>query len=370
VDRVLDVDIRHRLRRLDLEVELSAGRETVALVGPSGAGKTSVLRTIAGLLRPDRGRISVDGRTVLDTGSGIDLPPEGRKVGLVFQEGALFPHLSVAGNVAYGLRGRVPRRQRAERAAAVMEQFGIADLAAVRPERLSGGERQRVALARTVAAGPSVLLLDEPVAALDPVSRAMVVNELAGHLGRLELPAILVSHDFADVAGLAGRIAVIESGRIVQEGPASELLQSPASPFVAAFTGVNYFVGLAVRRGHLTEVRTDGAPLVSTDEARGLVGAVVPPWDVALSAGRPEGSALNALEGPVTRVVTVGNRVRVTLDTRPLVVAEITEDSARRLGVEPGVRLVATWKATGTRLVPAASPLGRASPRPGPRRPH
>jgi molybdate transport system ATP-binding protein len=355
VDRVLEVDVRHRLRRLDLSVELSAGRETLALVGPSGAGKTSVLRTIAGLLRPDHGRITVEGRMVLDTGSGVDVPPEDRRVGLVFQEGALFPHLTVAGNVAFGLRGRVPRRQRAERMETVMEQFGIAHLADSRPRRLSGGERQRVALARAVAAGPSVLLLDEPVAALDPVTRAGVTTELAGHLGRLGLPAILVSHDFADVAGLAARIAVIEAGRIVQQGPASELLQAPATPFVAAFTGVNYFPGVAARRGHLTEVRTEGAVLVTTDEAEGPVGAVVPPWDVSLAATRPEGSALNALEGPVTRVVVMGNRARVTLGSRPPVVAEITEASARRLGVEPGVRLVATWKATGTRLVPDAS---------------
>jgi molybdate transport system ATP-binding protein len=353
VDRSLEVDVRHRLRRLDLSVEVAAGRETLALVGPSGAGKTSVLRAIAGLLRPDRGRITVDGRAVLDTAAGIDLPPESRGVGMVFQEGALFPHLSVAGNVAYGMRERVPRRQRGERTRAVLDQFGIGHLAGSRPDRLSGGERQRVALARTVASGPSVLLLDEPVAALDPVSRAMVTTELAGHLGRLGLPAILVSHDFADVAGLAGRIAVIEAGHIVQQGPGSELLQAPASPFVAAFTGVNYFAGVAARRGHLTEVRTDGAVLVSTEEAEGPVGAVVPPWDVSLASTRPEGSALNALDGPVTRVVTVGNRVRVTIGSRPPVVAEITEDSANRLAAAPGVRLVATWKATGTRLVPA-----------------
>jgi molybdate transport system ATP-binding protein len=353
VERVLEVDFHHRLRGLHLSVEVAAGRETLALVGPSGAGKTTVLRAIAGLLRPDRGRITVEGRAVLDTEAGVDVPPESRGVGLVFQEGALFPHLTVAGNVAYGLRGRVPRRRRGERARAVLERFGIAHLAGTRPERLSGGERQRVALARTVAAGPSVLLLDEPVAALDPVSRALVTSELVRHLARLGLPAILVSHDFTDVAGLAGRIAVIEAGRIVQQGPASELLQAPASPFVAAFTGVNYFAGVASRRGHLTEVRTNGALLVSTEEAEGAVGAVVPPWDVSLAATRPEGSALNALEGPVTRVAALGNRVRVTIGSRPPVVAEITEDSAKRLAVSPGLRLVATWKATGTRLVPA-----------------
>lgn len=354
MDPFLEARVGHRLTRLDLDVELAVGRETLALVGPSGAGKTSFLRAIAGLLRPHRGRIAVGGLLVLDTERGVDVPPERRRVGLVFQEGALFPHLTVAGNVGYGLRRRVSRGDRPGRVEAVLGRFGIAHLATARPTLLSGGERQRVALARSVAADPSVMLLDEPVAALDPATRASVTTELAGHLRTLGLPTILVSHDFSDVVGLADRVAVIEGGRIVQEGRASELLQAPASPFVAAFTGVNYFAGIARRRGHVTEVRADGALIVSTDEADGPVGAVVPPWDVSLAATRPQGSALNALEGPVSRVVAVGNRVRVTLGSRPPVVAEVTEDSATRLGISPGTRLVATWKATGTRLVPAS----------------
>jgi molybdate transport system ATP-binding protein len=353
VDPVLEVELRHRLSRLDLAADLAVGHETLALIGPSGSGKSSVLRAVAGLLRPQRGRVVVGGRVLLDTDRGVDVPPEERRVGLVFQEGALFPHLTVARNVGYGIRGGASRPQRAAQVRRVLERFAIGHLASARPGRLSGGERQRVALARAVAAEPDVLLLDEPVAALDPGTRVGVTTELAGHLRSLGLPSVLVSHDAADVVGLADRIAVIEAGRIVQRGTAAELLQAPASPFVAAFTGVNYFRGVAARRGHVTEVRTEGAILTSTDEAEGPVGAVVPPWDVSLSASRPEGSALNALEGPVARVVTVGNRVRVTVGSRPPIVAEITEDSARRLDVAPGVPLVATWKATGTRLVPS-----------------
>jgi molybdate transport system ATP-binding protein len=353
MEPALEAELGHRLSRLELAVELRAGRETIGLVGPSGAGKSSVLRALAGLLRPDRGRIAVEGRTLLDTSRGIDVPPEVRRIGLMFQEGALFPHLSVFRNVAYGMRGRLPRQEVGARVNSLLRRFGIDSLARARPMAISGGERRRVALARAVAADPAVLLLDEPLAALDPATKADVAGELAGHLDALGLPTILVSHDVAEVVGLADRIAVMEEGRVVQVGTAADLVQAPASPFVAAFTGVNYFAGTAVRRGSVTEVRIDGAALVSTDHAEGPVGAVVPPWDVSLSARRPEGSALNALEGPVARMAAVGNRVRVTLASHPPVVAEITEESARRLEVAPGIRLVATWKATGTRLVPA-----------------
>ncbi len=326
-------------------------------MGPSGAGKTTVLRVAAGLVAPDAGRIMLDERVLFDSARRVNLPPDRRRVGLVFQDGALFPHLTVAANVAYGLApgGRAERAARVRR---VLERFGIERLAGARPPSLSGGERQRVALARAVASNPSALLLDEPLSALDPATKAEVAHELARHLRELRLPTILVSHDYADVAGLAGRIAVMERGRIVQRGTAAELLQAPSSPFVAALTGVNYFTGVAVRHGDLTEVRSSagGRPLfLSVDEAAGPVGVVVYPWDVALSNAAPEGSALNSLAGPVSRVAAVGNRVRVTVQADPPVVAEITDESARRMGIEPGVRLVAAWKASGTRLLPAAT---------------
>jgi molybdate transport system ATP-binding protein len=163
---------------------------------------------------------------------------------------------------------------------------------------------------------------------------------------------VLVSHDFADVVGLADRVAVMEAGRIVQTGTASELLEAPASPFVAALTGVNWFPGRASRRGHLTIVDVSGTMLASTEEAGGAVAAVVSPWDVAVSRERPGGSALNALAGPIVRLTTLGNRVRVTVGSEPSVVAEITDESVGRLGLAAGAVVVATWKATGTRLVP------------------
>jgi molybdate transport system ATP-binding protein len=354
VDRRLLADIRLDLSRLTVEARLMLGEETLAVVGPSGSGKTTILRAIAGLIRPGTGRIEFDGIAWFDSGSGIDVPPERRRIGLLFQHFALFPHLTVAQNVAYGSRRRAGRGHHRRTVKDVLARFGVLELASTRPGNLSGGERQRVALARAVAADPHILLLDEPLSALDATTKADVAAELARHLRALSLPTILVSHDFEDVIGLAHRVAVVEAGRIVQTGGWRDLVEAPASPFVAALTGVNYFAGTAVSRGTLTEVRSADGPatFLSTDSGSGSVGVVVNPWDVALSGEEPRGSALNRLSGPVRRVSGVGNRIRVSLDTRPSIVAEITQESVARLGVTPGRSMVASWKATGTRLVP------------------
>src|SRR5438128_2067054 len=350
----LSADVALRLARLHVRASLQVAEETLAVVGPSGSGKTTVLRAIAGLAWPDEGRVELGGGTLFDSTAGVDLPPERRHVGLVFQDYALFPHLSVAANVAYGLRAvGVARGETTRRTGEALDRFGIGALAGARPGTLSGGERQRVALARAVVTEPAALLLDEPLSALDAATRSRVAAELAVHLREFRLPTILVSHDFADVVGLADRIAVMEAGRVVQTGTASQVLGTPASPFVAAVTGVNFFTGTAGARGDLTAVASsDGeATVLSTDREDGPVGVVVYPWEVAISTERPEGSPLNTLAGPIRRVAAVGNRVRVTVGSRPPVVAEITEESAARLRLGPGVPVVATWKATGTRLV-------------------
>jgi molybdate transport system ATP-binding protein len=351
----LDVELRHELTRLHLDVALSVDHETVGLVGPSGSGKSTILRAIAGLVRPHRGRVVHQGHVLLDTEHGIDLAPEDRRVGMVYQDGALFPFMSVLANVAYGVPG--DRRPRTAKARAVLERFGIGGLATVRPDSLSGGERQRVALARAVAADPRILLLDEPLSALDAVTKAEVAEELQRRLAELRLPTILVSHDFEDVLGLADRVAVLQDGRVVQEGSPSELAEAPASAFVASLAGVNYFVGQASRREGLTEVVGVEWPrsVRSVDDMAGTVGVVVYPWEISISHHAPEGSALNAIPGAVRRVTVVGNRARVSLDSSPPVVAEVTEESVRHLELGPGARVVASWKATATRLVPARS---------------
>jgi molybdate transport system ATP-binding protein len=233
----LQLRIDHGLRTFRLELTLTVGAETVALVGPSGAGKSSVLRTVAGLLRPERGLVTFGHETWLDRDRGIEVPPERRRVGLVFQEYALFPHLDVRGNVAFGARDRraVP---------ALLERLRIGGLGSARPTELSGGERQRVALARALAREPDVLLLDEPLSALDTHTRRSVRAELHEFLGELRMPTLLVTHDFEDAATLADRVGVLVEGRVLQFGSPQELVGSPSDPFVASFTESRPLAGM------------------------------------------------------------------------------------------------------------------------------
>jgi len=353
---VLRVEAQTRLGALALDVALEVNPgECLALAGPSGAGKTSVLRVAAGLLRPDSGRVEADGETWLDTTRGIDVPPERRRCGYVFQEYALFPHLTAWQNVAYPLRG-VPRAERRERALGLLDRFGMRGLAEARPRTLSGGERQRVALARVLAREPGVLLLDEPLSALDPRTRAGAARELAAVLREVEAPALLVTHDFSEAAQLGDRVGVIDSGRVVQEGTASELAATPRSAFVADFTGAVVLTGVA-RRGPdgLTLVELDGGGTVlSTDAGEGAVAASVYPWEIAVEPSEstpPPGSAQNHLAAEVLSVTRVGNRVRLGLAGPQPLAAEITGVSADQLGVRAGARVTASWKAAATRLV-------------------
>jgi ABC-type sulfate/molybdate transport systems ATPase subunit len=307
-----------------------------------------VLRAVAGLARPRRGRIALGGETLFDSDRGVDLPPERRRVGLVFQEYALFPHLNVERNVAFGGR---------ERAAELLERFRIAHLGNARPGELSGGERQRVALARALARDPAVLLLDEPMAALDAHTRAGVRAELQELLRELALPTLLVTHDFEDAAALADRVGVLADGKVLQLGTPDELVAAPSDAFVASFTGGNLLHGFArpTREG-LTEVVLDGGAVVfSTDRAEGRVGVVVYPWEVSIAHAAAADSALNHVSAPISSVVTIGNRVRVRVG--PLV-GEVTAASAERLGLERGLVVVASFKATGARLVPLRDAAG------------
>jgi molybdate transport system ATP-binding protein len=339
---------------LDVAIEVPAGR-CLALAGPSGAGKTSVLRVVAGLVRPERGRVTCGEDTWLDTARGVDVAPERRRCGYVFQEYALFGHLKAWQNVAYPLR-ELPRAERRARALELLERFGVAHLADARPRTLSGGERQRVALARALARRPSALLLDEPLSALDPRTRAAAGREVGAVLREAGVPALLVTHDFTEAALLGDRVGIVDAGRVVQEGSAAQLAAEPASAFVADFTGAVVLTGRA-RAGAdgLTRIALDGGgEVVSTDVGDGAVAVSVYPWEIALDVpGTPQhGSALNHVDVDVVSVTAVGNRARVGLAAPQPMTAEISAASVHALDLRPGVRAVATFKAAATRLLP------------------
>jgi molybdate transport system ATP-binding protein len=329
--------LRSFVLTLTLDVE-----GTVALVGPSGAGKTSVLRAVAGLTKPPSGRIALDADVWLDSSTGLFREPDERRVGLVFQEYALFPHMNVRQNVAYAGKTRADE---------YLERFGISHLAKARPTELSGGERQRVALARALARDPGVLLLDEPLSALDAHTKDTVRGELQELLRELNLPTLLVTHDYEDAVSLADTIGVMVDGTLRQLASPQKLVSHPADAFVASFTGANLLRGIARKRENdLTLIELEAGEIVySTDHAEGPVGVVVYPWDVAIAHEHQRDSAMNVIEGPIRSVAHVGNRARVKIGP---VTAEVTAASVDRLGLLPGRRVVASFKATGTRLVP------------------
>jgi molybdate transport system ATP-binding protein len=294
----------------------------------------------------------------LDTERGVDLAPERRGCGFLFQDYALFPRMSVWRNVAYGMGG--PRRERRAAALATLERFGVAGLAEARPPTLSGGERQRVALARALAARPPVLLLDEPLSALDSTTRREAIGELRSVFAVAATPVVLVTHSFEEAAALAGELVVIDAGRVVQRGTAAEISAAPASAFVADFAGAVVLRGEAGAEGGLTLVRLPGGGAVwSADDARGPVSLSVFPWEISIEAspaapaapGPAADSRLNRLPCEVTTVTTIGSRARVGLAAPEPLVAEVTAASATRLDLRPGARVVAVWKATATRLI-------------------
>ncbi|HWF34853.1 MAG TPA: ABC transporter ATP-binding protein [Solirubrobacteraceae bacterium] len=271
---VLDIDITLPRRAFDLRAALRVGAQTFVLVGRSGSGKTSLLKAVAGLERPQAGRISLGREVWFDAQRAVRLEAERRRVGYLPQDYGLFPHLTVAGNVRFA-----GRRDRPD----LLERFGIAALASAHPAQLSGGERQRVALARALARDPRVLLLDEPFGALDAITRPQVRDELADLLADLELPTLLVTHAFEDAGVLGDLVGVLDEGRLVQTGTAAELVHRPANARVAALTGANVVAGVAVPSGSGSIVRVKGGgELVAAARAEGPVEIAVQPWELEL----------------------------------------------------------------------------------------
>ncbi|MBK3623729.1 ABC transporter ATP-binding protein [Streptomyces sp. MBT49] len=330
--------------RLDVAMRVAPG-EVVALLGPNGAGKTTALRALAGLTPLTGGRIRLDGRALEGT------PPESRPVGVVFQDYLLFPHLSALDNVAFGPRCQGASRTRARALAAEwLDRMGLAEHAGVRPRRLSGGQAQRVALARALAVRPRLLLLDEPLAALDARTRLEVRARLRRHLAEFEAVAVLVTHDPLDAMVLADRLVVVEHGGVVQEGVPSEIARRPRTEYIAQLVGLNLYRGEA--QGHT--VRLDAGPRVTTTESlAGPAFVAFPPSAVTLHGERPHGSsARNLWHCRVAGLETHGDQIRADLTGELPLAADLTTVAAAELGLHPGAEVWATVKAAQTHAYP------------------
>ena len=330
---------------LDLHLAVGDG-EVVALLGPNGAGKSTALRALAGLQPLDAGHVVIDGEPV--TG----LPPARREVGVVFQDHLLFPHLSALENVAFGPRARgVPAAAARRTAREWLDRVGVGTYAAARPRTLSGGQAQRVALARALATDPRLLLLDEPLAALDARTRLAVRGDLRRHLASFGGAAVLVTHDALDAMVLADRIVVVEDGAEVQTGTPAEVARRPRTEYVARLVGLNLLRGVA--SGH--RVDTDGGgTLVTADATCGPVYAAFRPAAVSVYPARPEGSPRNVWPGRVTAAEPHGDAVRLQVDADGLpVLADCTAGAVAELDLVPGAAVWLSVKASEIEVYPA-----------------
>lgn len=365
------VDLGLSLGDLELSVDLVVQPgEVVALLGPNGAGKSTLLRCVAGLQRIDRGRIEISGETVDDPSSGVFVDPDRRSVGMLFQDYLLFPHLGVLDNVAFGLRAQ--GRGRADARGTARSWIDRMDLVAhvhSRPGELSGGQAQRAALARVLACGPGVLLLDEPLAALDATTRSQVRRDLSGHLEEFRGATVIVSHDPIDALALADRVAVLEHGEIVQIGSGVELTQRPRTRYVADLVGVNLLFGLGEhdrvtlvpdgdtagdpRAARVSAGSGGGAGVWVADRTDGPTLLVIRPRAVALHRRRPDTSARNVWQCTVSGVELMGDHVRVGLDGPVSLTAEVTPQAVSDLGLVAGSEVWASVKATEIDSYPA-----------------
>lgn len=325
-----------------MDCALAAGTVT-AILGPNGAGKSTVLRAVAGLNPIETGSLTIDG-TLMDDGARTLVDPRRRSVGVVFQDYALFPHLTIRENVAFGPRSRGGGRSAARLSAdRVLDGLGIADLADRRPQDISGGQAQRVALARALATDPAVLLLDEPMAALDVESRETVRVELDRQVAGFAGTTILVTHDPLDALLLADRVIVLEGGRIVQDDRPQDLARRPATPYVAALMGVTLLRGTA--RGGVLEIHDGGTLRIADTALAGPAAAVIRPESVSVHLSAPEGSARNAWPGTVASLQPSHDRVRVLVDGSPSVVATVTPGAVAELGLGRGTAVWLSVKA-------------------------
>ncbi|OBI88802.1 sulfate/molybdate ABC transporter ATP-binding protein [Mycobacterium sp. 1245805.9] len=349
-------------RGLDVEFSVSPG-EVLAVLGPNGAGKSTALHVIAGLIRPDEGVVRLGDRVLTDTGAGVHVATHDRRVGLLLQDPLLFPHLSVAANVAFGPRSRRGRFRsaRADEATALrwLREVDAERFADRKPRHLSGGQAQRVAIARALAAEPDVLLLDEPLAGLDVAAAAGIRAALRGVVTRTGCAVILITHDLLDVFTLADRVLVLEAGKIAEIGPVAKVLTAPRSHFGARIAGINLVSGTVGPDGSLHDragVHWQTSPDQELDAAVVDAVAVFPPTAVAVYRDRPRGSPRNTIEVTVAELDAHGSAVlvrgREQADGAPGLAAEITADAAAELRLTPGERVWFSVKAHEVTLYP------------------
>jgi molybdate transport system ATP-binding protein len=332
---------------LELELAIPAGR-TVALLGPNGAGKTTAVGAIAGLLPLDQGHIRMGDQVLDDPVAGVFVPPERRSIGVVFQDYVLFPHLSVQENVAFGLRSSGIKRSDAHRQADVwLHDLGLDQLAAMKPADLSGGEAQRVSIARALATQPQLLLLDEPLAALDVATRARLRRLLADHLDGFFGPRLLITHEPTEAFLLADEIHVLEEGRVTQTGTAADIRLRPRTQYIADLAGANLITGEA-NRGLVTVA---GFELHAADTS--LVGSVlvtIHPRAISVHRRQPEGSPRNTFATTLERLEHYGDRVRLQTGPPLRLTAEITPGAAGAMSLGPGDSIWLSIKATEVNL--------------------
>jgi molybdate transport system ATP-binding protein len=348
----LDATLGMRLGAFELDVELTVEPgEVLAVLGPNGSGKSTLLRALAGLTPIDRGHIVIDDTVLDDPDTDTFVPPERRPIGVVFQDDLLFAHMSALENVAFGLRARGVGKAEAHRTASGwLDRVGLIDVAAMRPRQLSGGQAQRVALARALAIDPAMLLLDEPLAALDVSTRQDVRRGLRQHLSTFDGVRLLVTHDPVDAYALADRIAILEHGRIAQTGTIAEVTAHPRSRYVAELVGTNLVRGV-VTNGVLV---TDSGARVVVAADPGSVFAVIRPQAITLSLGvDPNSSARNHWPGVVGDIDRLGDRARVGVDGPLPIVAEITTAALDALALRPGDEVHVALKATDITTYPA-----------------
>ena len=333
--------------QLDVGLSIAPG-ETAALLGPNGAGKSTAVQALAGLLPLDRGRITLDDRVLDDPDAGVFVASEGRGVGVVFQDYLLFPHLSVLENIAFGPRARKQKRDGARASASSwLESLGLSGMASSRPGDLSGGQAQRVALGRALASEPELLLLDEPLTALDVSNRVELRRVLADHLESFSGPRLLITHDPTEAFLLADRIHIVEEGRITQVGTADDIRLRPRTRYAADLAGSNLLQGAAADG----VVVVEGHELhIADHDVAGPVLLTVHPTAISVHIMRPEGSQRNIWPTRVDRVEVMGDRVRLLTATPLPLTVEVTAEAVGALGLREGVEIWLAIKATEIRV--------------------